>query len=292
MPKILVTGATGNIGRLTLEHLLKRVSATDIVGLARDPGRAADLAAKGIEVRRGDYFDSEGLVRAFDGIERIMLVSTTAFTDRNVQHENVIDAAKQAGVRHIVYMPIIRNGGSTFRLPQVTEEDRFVEERLQNSGLDHTFVRHPPFLENLETYIGGNPLEKGVRTPEGSGRAGYASRNDLAEAQAVVLSERGHEGKDYALYGDPAVSFRDIAQILSDVSGKPIPLRTVSDRDYIANLMEAGLPEPAASFVRLWVKGVAAGEWDGQTGDLERLLGRKPMTPVEYLRARYADRET
>lgn len=291
MTKILVTGATGNIGRMTLSHLLNRVPANDIVGLARDPAKAADLAAKGIEIRQGDYFDDEGLVRAFKGIDKVMMVSATAFTDRNTQHENVINAARQAGVGHIVYMPIIHKTGSAFSLPQVTEEDRFVLDRLKSSGLIYTLVRHPPFLETIETYAGGHPLETGVLAPAGSGKAAYASREDLAEAHAVVLSEGGHEYGDYALYGGPAVSFADVARILTDISGKPVPFRAVSDQDWVAQLVSLGLPEPAAGFMLKWVEGVNAGEWDGETGDLERLLGRKPKTPTEFLRASHAARQ-
>ncbi|WP_449220476.1 NAD(P)H-binding protein [Tistrella mobilis] len=287
MTRILVTGATGNIGRMTLEHLLKRRPAGDLVGLARDPARASGLASKGIEIRRGDYFDHDGLLRAFEGIEKVMLVSATAFTDRKTQHENVINAARHAGVKHLVYMPIIRKTGSVFVLPQVTEEDRRVEERLKVSGLTCTLVRHPPFLENIETYAGGNPLNAGVHAPAGAGKAAYACREDLAEAHAVVLSEAGHENKAYALYGGPPVSFRDVAQILSEISGGPVPFHAISDQDYVARLMAAGLPEPAAGFVLAWVQGVNAGEWDGQSDDLEKLLGRKPTTPTEFLRASY-----
>ncbi len=291
MTRILVTGASGNIGRMTLKHLLKRVPATDIVGLARDPEKAADLAAEGIEIRKGDYFDFEGLVRAFEGIDKVMLVSTHAFTDRNTQHENVINAAKQAGVKHIVYMPIIHDADSGVKLPQVTDEDIFVEEKLKVSGLTYTLVRHPPFLENIQGYVGGNPLETGVLTPAGAGKAGYACREELAEAHSVVLTEAGHENKSYSLFGDPAVSFSDIAQILSDISGKPVPFKTVSDQEYIANLVASGLPEAAAEFVLSWVHGVNAGEWEGKPGDLEILLGRKPTTPAEFLRASYASLE-
>lgn len=288
MTKILVTGASGNIGRLTLKHLMNRVPADALVGLARDPAKAADLAAKGIEIREGDYFDPDGLVRAFSGVDKVMLVSATAFTDRNTQHGNVINAARQAGVGHIVYMPIIHKAGSPFNLPQITQEDVFVEEKLKASGLAYTLVSHPPFVENIDVYAGGNAFEKGVRTPAGEGRTAYACRDDLAEAHAVVLSEDEHENKSYALNGDQAVSFRDVAQIMTDISGNPVPFTTVSDQDYVANLIAVGLPEPAADFVLSWVHGATAGEWDGQTGDLERLLGRKPKTPTEYLRGNYA----
>lgn len=292
MSKILVTGATGNIGRLTLQHLLKRLPASNLVGLARDPVHAADLAAKGIEIRRGDYFDYNGLVRSFEGVEKLMLVSATAFTDRNRQHENVINAAHAAGVKHIVFMPIIHKFGSTFTLAGVTEEDRFVEEKLKTSNLAYTLVAHPPFLESIPFYIGDNALQIGVHALAGPGKAAFASRDDLAEAHAIVLSEPGHEGKAHALHGTPAVSFADIAQTLSDISGKPVSFIPHSDQGYVTHLMTAGLPEPAADFALAWARGIIAGEWEGNSGDLEKLLGRKPVTAAEFLRANYVGLQT
>jgi len=291
LTKILVTGATGNIGSMTLLHLLKRRPASEIVGLARDPSKARDLAEQGIEIRQGDYLDRERLVHAFVGIDKLMLVSATAFTDRNAQHENVVTAARQAGVRHIVYMPIIRKAGSTIHMPQITEEDAFVEERLKASGLTYTLLGHPPFLDNIELFFGGNAYQTGVFVPPGDGKAGYASRQELAEAHAVVLSQEGHENKRYALQGGPAVSFAEVAQIMSEISGAPVTFQTVPEPDYVARLVAAGLPEPGANFVLSWVKAINTGEWDSQSGDLERLLGRKPTAPTEFLRAAHAARQ-
>jgi len=288
MAKILVTGATGNIGRKTLQQLLKRVPASDLVGLARDPAKAADLAAEGIEIRQGDYLDHDGLVRAFAGIDKLMLVSATAFADRNTQHLNAISAARQAGIKHIVYMPIIHAAGSVFTLHDITEQDLFVEGKLKDSRLAYTLVAHPPFIESIPFFIGDNALETGVHAPAGAGKAGYASRDDLAEAHAVVLTEDGHAYKTYALYGGAALSFADVAQILSDISGQPVRFVAGTDQDYIDHLMAAGLPEPAARFALGWVQGVNAGEWGGKTGVLEKLLGRKPMTAAEFLRTNYA----
>lgn len=289
MAKILVTGATGNVGRKTLKRLLERLPTTDLVGLARDPAKAAHLAASGVEIRQGDYFDPDGLARAFEDIDKLMLVSATAFTDRNKQHQNVIIAARQAGIKHIVYMPIIHETGPAFALPDITEQDLFVEEQLKASGLAYTLVGHPPFIESIPFLIGSNPVETGIRTPAGISKAGFASRDDLAEAHAVVLSEGGHEYKTYKLYGDPAVSFQDIAEILSDVSGKKVPYVAGTDEDYIAHLVASGLPEPAARFALGWMQGINSGAWDGEPGDLEKLLGHKPMTAADFLRDNYAE---
>lgn len=297
MTRILVTGATGNIGRLTLQHLVKRRPAGDLVGLARDPEKAADLAAAGIEIRKGDYLDRAGLAEAFSGIDTLFLVSATAFTDRDTQHRNAVEAARAAGVRHVVAMQIIREEGSSFVMPQVTEEDRRVEALIKASGLGWTFLAHPPFLESIDFYVGGDALESGVQVPTGTGKAGFAARDDLAEAHAAVLSEIAdgetrHDSRAYALYGDSAVSFADIAALLTTITGRDVPYVTVSDEAYVARLVAKGLPVPAATFALAWVKGINEGAWNGHTSDLETLLGRKPTSAEAFLRARFAGSES
>src|SRR5882757_4511209 len=122
MSKILVTGASGDIGRKTVLHLLKKRPASDVVGFVRDPSKAKDLAALGVELRQGDYLDRESLTRAFSGVEKLMLTSTHAFTDRKTAHANAIDSAAQTGVRNLVYMPIYHRAGSTFIMKEITEE--------------------------------------------------------------------------------------------------------------------------------------------------------------------------
>ena len=287
MSKILVTGATGNIGRKTLQKLLDHRPANELTGLARDPARAADLAAQGIEIRQGDYFDPAALVRAFTGIEKVLLVPSPAFTDRSTQHYNVITAAKEAGVRHLLYTPMIRPEGSGSSIPEVTAPDLFTLQVLQDSGLDYTIAAHPPFIESLPNYIGANAVESGVRVPAGAGRVGAATYEDLAEAQAVLLTEPGHENRRYSLHGTPAVSFADIAGILSDLHGTDVAYSTVTEEQYVAQMVAAGLPGSVADFLLAWVRGINAGEWDNPSGDLEKLLGRKPTTVREYLRDNY-----
>ncbi|MDY6924767.1 MAG: NAD(P)H-binding protein [Pseudomonadota bacterium] len=287
MGRILVTGASGHIGRLTLEKLLDKRPASDLIGLVRDPAKAEDLAALGIELRQGDYLDKPSLLRAFAGVDRLMLTSTHAFTDRKTAHANAIDAAAEAGIGHIVYMPIIRKEGSDFSMQEVTEEDVFSEQRIESSGLTYTFVKHPPFLDTVMSLLGAATPEMGVRVPAGEGRTGLATRAELAEAHAAVLTGDGHENRSYVLTGGPAVSFSDMAGILSRVTGKTVPYVAVSDQDYIDGRVAEGLPEFVARFVLGWVQGMSRGEWGQQTGDLEALLGRAPTTPEQYLRQTY-----
>ncbi|MGI4840247.1 MAG: SDR family oxidoreductase [Janthinobacterium lividum] len=287
MGKILVTAASGHLGRKTLLHLLKRRPASDLVGLARNPEKAADLAAQGIEIRKGDYFDYDALLDAFAGIEKVLLISSAPFTDRNTQHYNVITAARQAGVKHVAYTSIIRREESDFILSQCTVPDFFTEQTLLASGLTYTILRQPPFLETFQFQFGEKVYEKGLRVQAGDGKQAPASREDIAEAQAVTLTEAGHENMVYSLTGNPAVSYADIAQILSETRGKAVPLIPVTDEQYIANYIADGLPEPFARFALEWVHGTNRGEWGELTGDLERLIGRRPITTADYLRDNY-----
>jgi NAD(P)H dehydrogenase (quinone) len=277
MTKILVTGASGDIGRKTVLHLLKKRPASDVIGLVRDPAKAEDLAALGVELRQSDYLDRESLTRAFAGVEKLMLTSTHAFTDRKTAHANVIDMAAGVGVRHLVYMPIYRKVGSTFTMKEITEEDIFSIEKLRSSGLAYTLVQHPPFMEPAVMYAGPNAVETGVRVPAGNGKFAAATRDDLAAAHAAVLAEPGHEGKSYYLSGAPAVSWADIARILSEIHGKDVP--------YITGMDTLGFPDFVAPFILKWVQGMNQGEWEEVTDDLETLIGRKPTTPAEYLRS-------
>ena len=287
MGKILVTGASGVLGRKTLLHLLKRKPASQLVGLVRDPSKAAELAAAGVELRQGDYLDPKSLSRSFEGVEKLMLISTHAFTDRNTAHANVIDAAVKAGIKHLVFMPILRRAHSSFKMKEITEEDIFTEQKLLSSGLTYTLAKHPPFLDVLATYIGPRAHETGVRVPAGNGKFTAATRDDLAAAHATILTEGGHENESYRLTGDPPVSFSDIATILSKVHGTKVPYVTVSDQEYLKMKRAEGWPDFVAEFALKWVEGMNAGEWEEPTNDLERLIGHKPRTPAEFFRANY-----
>jgi NAD(P)H dehydrogenase (quinone) len=286
--KLLVTGASGDVGRKTLLHLLEKVSANQLVGLVRDPAKAEDLAALGIELRQADYLEPASLSIAFRGVEKLMLISTHAFTDRKTAQGNVIDAAVDAGVRHMVSMSIIRKPGSTYTMPEITNEDKFTEEKLAKSGLEATFVYHPPFIDILGFYVGMKAQDTGVNIPvPGYGKFAPASRYDLGAAHAAILAGKGHEGKSYQLYGDPAVSFRDVAAIISKLSGKPVPYNQISEEAFTETTKAAGFPDFVGEFAIRWIKGIDAGEWEPLGSDLEKLLGRKPTSTEETMRTTY-----
>ncbi len=174
-------------------------------------------------------------------------------------------------------------------MKEITEDDIFTERKLLSSGLAYTLVFHPPFLDVLGFYIGFKAHETGVRVPAGTGKFAAASRDDLAAAHASILAGNGqHENKVYTLTGDPAVSFADIAKILSKIQGKEVPYVTLSDKEYLDLLTStAGIPDFIAEFALKWVQGMNAGEWQEQTKDLETLIGHKPKTAMEFFRDDY-----
>jgi NAD(P)H dehydrogenase (quinone) len=171
-------------------------------------------------------------------------------------------------------------------MKEITEEDIFTEEKLIASALTYTLAYHPPFLDVLSFYIGPNAQEAGVRVPAGKGKFAAATRDDLAAAHAAILTGEGHENKRYSLTGDPAVSFSDIADILSKIHGKRVPYVAISDEEYVASISK-GVPDFIAQFVLEWVRNMNAGEWEEQTPDLESLIGRKPKPPAEFFRDAY-----
>ena len=287
--RVLVTGVTGLIGKATVEHLLKKgFAANQIIGLSRKKEPIEDLAAKGVEVRFGDYFDYDSLLRAFEGIDKVMLTSTVAFTDRSTQHFNAITAARQAGVKHVVYMAIMRKESSGRIMLEITESDLFTEQVLKSSGLAYTIVYHPPFMDALSLYFDPNPYENGIKLPANNGKMAPATRDELAEAHAEILSTPGHENKIYSLGGSDAVSFADIAKILAEIKGQPVPFTSITADEYIAGIVAKGVPRHVAEFITGWVIAIEEGEFEYQSGDLERLLGRKTKTFRAYMESTIA----
>jgi NAD(P)H dehydrogenase (quinone) len=287
MSKILVTGATGHLGRQTIEFLSKRLPKDRIVAMARDPNTLSDLSATGVDVRAGDYTDRASLTSAFAGVERVLLVSAVAFTDRLPQHLNVIEAAKSAGVRHLVYTSIQRKAEAPLVISGVTESDIATEEAMKASGLDFTILHNALYLDTLPLILGDHVLDDGVRVPGGVGKGALVLRRDLAEANAVVLTESGHANRSYILGGAESFSFADVAQALGGIAEKRVPYVDTPVEAYVESRANLGLPRPVAAFLAEWVQAVAVGEYGQVTGDLERLIGRKPLGYADFLEAAY-----
>ncbi|WP_206793699.1 SDR family oxidoreductase [Amycolatopsis sp. MtRt-6] len=273
---IVVTGATGHLGKLVVEGLLEKLPADQVVAAVRTPEKAAGLAERGVEVRRADYADPESLVTAFKGADKVLLVSSSAVGQRVAQHQAVVDAAKQAGAGHLVYTSAPRATTSALVL---APEHKATEELIQASGLTATILRNNWYNENyLET------IKQAVATGSfagsaGDGRVASATRADYAAAAVAVLTGEGHEGKVYELAGDVAWSNAELAAEIGKATGREITYADLPADEHAKVLAQAGLPEPVVGML----VGIDAGIKDGllaeTTGDLRALIGR-PSTPI------------
>jgi NAD(P)H dehydrogenase (quinone) len=282
---ILVTGATGGLGHETINCLLATTPATEIAALVRDASKATDLVQRGVDVRQADYFDYPALVQAFRGIEKVLLVSAVAFTDRVSQHRNVIDAAKEAGVKHLFYTSIQRS--SDFVMPEVTESDLATEAYLKASGLVYTILKNGYYFEGLGYLIGSEVPDAEIRFPAGEGRIAFVGRAELAAATAALLTSEGHDNQEYTLTGSEAYSFHDVARELSELAGRPIVYKRSEPAPYIAQKVAAGFPEPVANFFAQWGAATQHGMLAGLHHTVEQLLGRQPISLRQYLQATY-----
>ncbi len=282
---ILVTGATGGLGRQVIKSLLTTTAASEIVAMVRDVNKATDLKEQGVTVRQADYLDYEALVQAFQGVDKMLLVSAVAFTDRARQHRNVIDAAKQAGVKHLMYTSIQRS--TNFVLTEVTESDLATEAYLKASGLVYTILKNGYYFEGLAYLIGSEVPNTEIRFTAGEGKIAFVKRTELAEATAVLLTSAGHENQEYTLVGSEAYSFHDVARELSALAGRSITYRDIALESYVEQKVAAGFPEVVARFFAQWGAATQHGMLAEPDETVEHLLGRKPTSLREYLKTTY-----
>ncbi|PWK73146.1 NAD(P)H dehydrogenase (quinone) [Streptomyces sp. CG 926] len=273
---IVVTAATGALGRLVVEDLLERVPADQVAVVVRDEAKAADLAARGIEVRVADYDDRAALARAFEPGDRVLLISGNEIGRRVAQHTAVIDAAKAAGVAQLAYTGILGGPEADFEL---AAEHTTTEQAVLDSGLPYTFLRngwyHENYTRELPTVLGHGAVVGSA----GEGRVASAARADYAAAAAVVLTGEGHLNRIYELSGDAAWSLGEYAAEVSALSGKEIAYAEVAPDEHLRILTGAGVPEGFAAIIVDVDAAIERGRLAGTSGDLARLIGR-PTTPV------------
>ncbi|MCK0196000.1 SDR family oxidoreductase [Ancylobacter sp. 6x-1] len=275
-PRILVTGATGQLGRLVVANLARTVDPARIVAGLRRPEAAGDLGAQGIEARAVDYEKPETLAAAFDGIDRLLLISSNAIGERATQHANVINAAKAAGVGLVAYTSLLH--ADTSPLPLRAEHVE-TERMLAASGLPHVLLRNGWYAENYNGFI-PSALEHGaIAGAAGEGRIAAAARADYAAAAATVLAGEGHAGKVYELAADEAFTMAGWAAALTQASGKAVAYRDMDEADYRAFLIGVGLPASVAELLATSDAGAAKGGLFDESHTLSHLIGR-PTTPL------------
>ncbi|MDA5144840.1 SDR family oxidoreductase [Streptomyces sp. AD681] len=272
---IVVTGATGHLGRHVVRQLLEKVPADQVTAVVRDRDKAADLAARGVRLAVADYNAPETFDDLFAAGDRVLLISGNEFDKGRVrQHTIVIDAAKKAGVALLAYT----SAPSSLKAA-LTDDHRATEEVLVGSGVPYVLLRNGWYHENYTEQL-APVLEHGaVVQAAGEGRISSASRADYAAAAVAVLTGEGHENTAYELGGDEAWGFAEYAAELSRQTGREIAYNPVSVEDYTAILTGAGVPGPLADVFAGVDAAIAKGELVVSTGDLSRLAGR-PTTPL------------
>jgi NAD(P)H dehydrogenase (quinone) len=275
--KLGVTGASGKLGRLVVYRLLETCEPTEVVALVRDPAKVDDLAARGVEVRRADYEDRASLDAALTGVDRLLLVSSNELGKRAVQHKNVIDAAKAAGIRLLVYTSAPKATTSALVL---APEHKATEEYLAASGMTYTVLRNNWYTENYTQAVRKAQDTGELVAAAGSGRVASAERADYAQAAAAVLAGERHEGKVYELTGDRAWSYAELAAAVAEASGRPVSYKPVAPEELKAAMFAAGADQGTADFVAALDANIAAGCLSQVTGDLKGLIGR-PAMPLE-----------
>ncbi|RYY71791.1 MAG: SDR family oxidoreductase [Chitinophagaceae bacterium] len=286
---ILITGATGHFGKATIQHLLNNgIPAKNIAALVRDENKAADLKSSAVNIVVGDYDDKASLVKAFSGIDKLLFVSGSDVVKRGEQQKTVVAAAKEAGVPYILYTSFERStedGSSPVAF--IAGSHLETEKDIKASGIPYTFFRNNLYADFIPMFIGEKVLENGVYWPSGEGKLSAAVRDEMAEAAAKVLASDGHEGKEYFISTEENVSFKDVADIISEASGKEVAFISPTQAEYKATLTAAGVPSEYVNMFAGFAEAIRQGEFETRQHDLSRLLGRKATSVKEFLAGQY-----
>lgn len=283
---ILVTGATGEFGKHAVQQLMKKgVNTSDISVLSRSMEKAKNYKEDGITVKIGDYTNYDSLVKAFEGVDKLLFVSSSEIENREAQHENVVKAAKTAGVQHIVYTSFMRNQQRENSAIAFLQDSHLKTENwIKDSGIAYTFLQNATYLDMLPMFIGEQVLETGViMQPAENGKSSSVLRQELAEAAAAVLTSERHENKAYPLVNNQAISYNDVAELIAEISGKNITYKSPSPEEYQATLKTYSVPDEHIGLFTAFSVAQANGELEMSDNSLEKLLGRKPTTAKEFL---------
>ena len=279
---IAITGATGQLGQQVFANLLNTTAANQLVAVVRNPAKAEALSQKGVVVRQADYGDEAALTRALQGVDKLLIISSSEVGQRAPQHRNIINAAKAAGVKFIAYTSLLHADTSPLGL---ADEHVATEKMLADSGIPFALLRNGWYTEN---YLASAPaaLEHGVFIgAAGEGKIASATRADYAAAAARVIAEDGHAGKVYELAGDHGWTLSELAAELSKQSGKPVTYQNLSEADFAAALKSVGLPAGLADMLADSDIGASKGGLFDDSHTLSKLIGRPTTTLAESIKA-------
>ena len=280
---ILITGASGQLGRAVAKQLAKRIAADRIGVFVRDERKASGLQEQGMRLCVGNYDDIASLDRAMRGVEKVLLISGTE-QNRIQQHQNVVDAAKRAGVQLIAYTSRAVKGQDTSSNPLM--EGHFATEAyIKRSGLNYTLLRNALYMDVIPLYLGGAQVfETGIYLPTGDGKVAFALRSELGEAIANLLVDGGTESGIHQLTAHEAWSYNDVANALTELSGRNVAYTPIEKPEFEARMRERGLPERMIQFSMNFHSEVRNSLLDEVSPEMEQLLGRRPASLKDGLK--------
>ena len=273
---IAITGATGQLGQLVIDQLLQKTPASQIVAVVRNPAKATDLSARSVAIRAASYTDLAALQNAFTGVEKLLLISSNEIGQRAVQHQNVITAAKRAGVKLLVYTSLLRADTSPLDL---APEHFETEKAIKASGLPFVILRNGWYTENYTGSVGPAVANGAFIGSAGNGRVSSAARADYAAAAVAALTDTATIGQTYELAGDTAYTLSELAEEISRQSGKNIPYHNLPEAEYRGILLKIGLPPVLAAGLASWDVSASQGALFDQNHQLSQLIGRA-TTPL------------
>jgi NAD(P)H dehydrogenase (quinone) len=286
---IATTGASGQLGRLVIEQLLQNISTDQVLALVRDPSKVADLSARGVQVRTADYNQPETLATALEGVDKLLLISSSELGQRVAQHRNVIEAAKQAKVSLLAYTSILHADDSPLAL---ATEHRQTEVLIESSGLTSVVLRNGWYTENYTAGITAALQHGVILGSAGEGRIASAARADYAAAASAVLLGKHEKSSVYELAGDSAYTLAELAAEVSRQSGKDITYQNLPQDDYRAALISFGFPEPFADLLADSDVGASKGGLFDDSHQLSQLIGRATTPLATLVRAAIGSAES
>jgi NAD(P)H dehydrogenase (quinone) len=273
--RVAVTGASGQLGRKVADFLLERLEPSEIVLLTRTPEALSSYSERGADVRRADFDEPASLADAFSGADRALLISALDFDRRVAQHRAAIDAAKTAGIRHLLYTSIPNPEGNP---AAAAPSHHATELAARASGLAWTFLRNSLYADFQVPVVAQAIASGQLVTSAGEGRVAYVSRDDCAAAAAAVLVQEGHEEKAYDITGPQALGPQDIAALAAELGGRPVDVVPVDDDALVAGMIANGVPEAAAPILLSFVVAAREGFLDTVSSAVEDLTGTPPRS--------------
>jgi NAD(P)H dehydrogenase (quinone) len=277
---IAITGASGHLGKATIQFLLKKVEPTNIIAIVRNPVKLDVFKEKGLIIRQADYNDYGTLVEAFKGVEKVLQISTIGVDVETAkrQEKNVVDAMVANNVKHILYTSMVKARPNT--IFQGTETQYHTEELIKKTKIPYTFFRNSMYMEAIPELIGNALVTNEIRYPSGSGKVSFVSRSDIAEAITNVLTENTHQNQIYEITGKRAYSFDELANLIS-AEMKHID---IADTTFREELISYQLPVDVVDLLVSMANGIKAGEFSYTSDTLEKLLNRKMLDLKDYIK--------